>query len=552
MSSLTDDFVHVEPVQDIALAASTLEPALQHLGDALLFSQPEIMIRLRNLCNVMLLASRAIQSGVEVDNERLKSVVGEFRKALGMTDMSMLMMPSNERLQAMSLKREGIISLMEGFDNLLHQMERSMASGAKSSIKGVAAKSTLADQMKPKDKKGTTAAQFALEGLSDLRTRIGRKAGDELFRQAAGLIKGVFADKAQLIEDDNGFVVVMDTELEESALKAASEQVIHAIENLHRMLTVAAGIVVNETSEDALRKLDLATREARAAGGGVASFTPELAVKADKSERERLLALEILKDGPRQIYPVFQRIFPTAMAKKLGKRPKYEALVRVRRDDITTFRFLNVMRDEGRLSELTRLMIPMSMAAVKGRNVDLALNITPEELGQTINKLPYDKYIQVMSAKFGFPLSNLIVELVEWSDEDELCEAGLEVLSRLTKMGCKVALDDYGVKGSNLVRLMQLCANGMVPDFLKIDAALVKHLNKHVHARDAATLYAETGIRSIVATTRELSEKSGKPVCTVAEFVDNSKVQKALEKMGVHFLQGFYLAKPKEAPGAFS
>jgi EAL domain-containing protein (putative c-di-GMP-specific phosphodiesterase class I) len=67
-------------------------------------------------------------------------------------------------------------------------------------------------------------------------------------------------------------------------------------------------------------------------------------------------------------------------------------------------------------------------------------------------------------------------------------------------------------------------------DYLKLDASLVKNLDTN---RQAYT---------IVETMQRFAERLG--VKTIAEYVHSAAVQAAVERLGVHYSQGYYIGEP--------
>lgn len=135
-------------------------------------------------------------------------------------------------------------------------------------------------------------------------------------------------------------------------------------------------------------------------------------------------------------------------------------------------------------------------------------------------------YIREQLSIYAIPAAAICFEITETAAIVNLNNT-IHLIKALKKLGCQFALDDFG---SGMSSFMYLKSLGV--DFLKIDGSFVKemHINKIDHAM----------VRSI----HSVAESMG--IQTVAEFVENKAILTELEKIGVHFGQGFYLGKPIE------
>jgi EAL domain-containing protein (putative c-di-GMP-specific phosphodiesterase class I) len=94
-------------------------------------------------------------------------------------------------------------------------------------------------------------------------------------------------------------------------------------------------------------------------------------------------------------------------------------------------------------------------------------------------------------------------------------------------MNIKIAVDDFGTEYNNLDYLLVL-----KPDFLKIDGSIVKEIKSNE--------YSIKIIESIVILAQKLNVK------TVAEFVKDKESFEKLQQLGVDYIQGYYVGKPRE------
>ena len=96
---------------------------------------------------------------------------------------------------------------------------------------------------------------------------------------------------------------------------------------------------------------------------------------------------------------------------------------------------------------------------------------------------------------------------------------------RIQQLGCRLALDDFGVGFSSFSYLKQLHA-----DVLKIDGAFVRD----IHNNEDDQLF----VKALVDVARGLKMQ------TVAEFVETQECLDMVRKLGVDYAQGYFVGKP--------
>jgi EAL domain-containing protein (putative c-di-GMP-specific phosphodiesterase class I) len=99
-------------------------------------------------------------------------------------------------------------------------------------------------------------------------------------------------------------------------------------------------------------------------------------------------------------------------------------------------------------------------------------------------------------------------------------------MRELQARGCKFSLDDFGSGVSSFMYLKTLPV-----DFLKIDGQFISQV-----AQDPID-------RSMVEAVSKIGRALG--IHTVAECVESAAVLEELKRIGVDFVQGFYLARPR-------
>jgi diguanylate cyclase (GGDEF)-like protein len=125
---------------------------------------------------------------------------------------------------------------------------------------------------------------------------------------------------------------------------------------------------------------------------------------------------------------------------------------------------------------------------------------------------------------YGLKPQNVVFEITERSSVEDFGTTK-KVLEHYRSQGYLIAIDDAGAGYSSLQAIAEL-----EPDFIKIDRSLVQNIHQ-----DRVKEY-------ILDTFVTFSQKMG--IRLIAEGIEKVEELNKLIQMGVHFAQGFYLAKP--------
>ncbi|WP_054179487.1 EAL domain-containing protein [Trabulsiella odontotermitis] len=117
---------------------------------------------------------------------------------------------------------------------------------------------------------------------------------------------------------------------------------------------------------------------------------------------------------------------------------------------------------------------------------------------------------------------------IEITEEQAFSNSEISVknIQRLHEFGCKIAIDDFGTGYANYERLKTLQA-----DIIKIDGCFV---------RDIMTDSMDSMIVKSICDMAKV-----KNLTTVAEYVETAEQRALLLKLGVDYLQGYLLGKPR-------
>jgi EAL domain-containing protein (putative c-di-GMP-specific phosphodiesterase class I) len=221
-----------------------------------------------------------------------------------------------------------------------------------------------------------------------------------------------------------------------------------------------------------------------------------------------------------ELFP-FTMAFQPVVDVQERKIEAYEALVRGPAGE-GAGRVLAQVTDENRYAfDQACRVKAVSLASALGISCNLNINFLPNAVYEPKNCL---RSTLAAAKEHDFPLNRLTFEIIE---HEALTDSAhlLRIVTEYRRQGFKLALDDFGVGYSGLVRLAELA-----PDIVKIDRALIAHCD--------TTPARLTIIKNMVALGAALGTK------IVAEGVETAAEFFTLRDAGVRYMQGFVLARP--------
>ncbi len=214
-----------------------------------------------------------------------------------------------------------------------------------------------------------------------------------------------------------------------------------------------------------------------------------------------------------------------------GEVHKVEALVRWQHPEhglLGPDQFIPLAEQTGLIRALTHYVLDAALGQchawrAEGREVRVAVNITGRELVD----LRFPDEVTELLSKWRIKPDQLELEITETTIMTDPPRARA-VLAQLSKLGVRLAVDDFGSGHASLGYLRKLPIN-----VLKIDKSFIQHM-----ADDA-------GDAAIVRTAIDLGHNLGLEV--VAEGVETEATKHRLEALGCDTLQGYHLGRPQSA-----
>lgn len=158
----------------------------------------------------------------------------------------------------------------------------------------------------------------------------------------------------------------------------------------------------------------------------------------------------------------------------------------------------------------------------QGEEVRFNINIS----GASLNTVDFFDFILFQMEYYDIPPEIICFEITETSAISNFSNVS-NFISKLREKGCSFALDDFGSGLSSFSYLKQLPV-----DFVKIDGAFVKDIaNNQVD-------YAIVNSINEIAHLMKLE--------TIAEYVEEAETCECLRKIGINYIQGYLVGKPKK------
>ncbi|MBM7063183.1 EAL domain-containing protein [Pseudomonas sp. UL073] len=380
-----------------------------------------------------------------------------------------------------------------------------------------------------------------LDQFKVINDTCGHAAGDQLLRQVCAQLQGCLRDSDTLARlGGDEFGILLENCPPEPALRIA-ESLRQAVQTLHfswqgRLFSIGVSIGLvcldqRRTSlEEALRAADVACYMAKEKGRNrVQYYHPD---DSELSLRYGELAWvqRIHQALDEQRFCLYaQEIMAADSLDDDGLH--IELLVRLRDEDgqlVPPIQFIPAAERYGLMPLIDRWVVGRAFAILverqQGGQVPIAtcaINLS----GATIGDEHFLAFLRAQFREHGIAPPQICFEITETSAIANL-DSAVSFIRELQELGCRFALDDFGAGMSSFAYLKHLPV-----DYLKIDGGFVRDmLNDPID-------------RAMVEMISHLGRVMGKR--TIAEFVENRETREALGDIGVDYVQGFGIARPR-------
>lgn len=364
----------------------------------------------------------------------------------------------------------------------------------------------------------------------------GHAAGDMLLRTVAQLLTSCVRESdvvARLGGDEFGII------LNGCTVNQADKTLQNILERIEanefhwegQLFKVSASIGVTQATGDLdaetiMKEADVACYAAKNSGRNRVSIY--LRGEGDGHARhQQLLIAADIRSAVRQnrLFLVLQPIVPLH-----GKSERhYEVLLRMRQPDgeiLLPGRFIPAAERYDLMADLDRWVLAEillrkadQLAAIEG--LQLSVNLS----ANSVNDPKFPAFLVDLIQQSALPPNALTFEITETTLINNLVSARV-LIDKLRSLGCRIALDDFGVGVSSFSYLRNFSV-----DYIKIDGSFIRNMQtNHVD-------YA------IVSAINNIAQKID--ALTVAEFVEDESTLEAVHDLGINFTQGYVHGEPQ-------
>ncbi len=210
---------------------------------------------------------------------------------------------------------------------------------------------------------------------------------------------------------------------------------------------------------------------------------------------------------------------------------QYELLLRMIGDNgeiVMPAAFIDTAERFGLIQEIDMWVVRNAIHLLAEHDVRLEVNIS----GKSMGDLAIPELVEREIAATGIDPGRLVFEITETAAIANM-EQARAFAERLTRLGCRFALDDFGAGFSSFYYLKYLPL-----DYLKIDGDFIRSLTSSVTD--------QLVVKSMVDIARGLGMK------TIAEFVEASETVEMLREKGVDYSQGYFHGAPRPVASEFA
>lgn len=380
-----------------------------------------------------------------------------------------------------------------------------------------------------------------IDGMSDMKTSLGERQVKKICTTLRERIVRVIPHGSKICDfDEETLGVYIEENMDNVGLTNVANVMISECNRSVTLLTrakldvnVNIGIASNnEFSADSvslMQNAGLALITARK--GGLNKFfiySEELAETQTDEYKQYQEIKEAIAGHQFTLY--YQPIYDVVANKPIA----YESLVRWMHPTLgiqTPAKFLPIMEQTGDINwigawafeELLRMQTKHYKEHPEDSELIFSLNLSPKQLMYPHLAEEFRKIYK----RFKIPAKNICMEIVEFSMFDKVPEVSSNIL-KLTQMGFKIAVDDFGLEMSSLKTLENLQF-----DWVKLDRKFIEQ------AQD------DFLIGGVVETLVGFAQR--KKFAVVAEGVEDEVILEFIKGLKIGFGQGYFYGKPKSA-----
>ena len=373
-----------------------------------------------------------------------------------------------------------------------------------------------------------------LDHFKYINDTLGHQIGDELLVNLSKLLKERLreTDTVARLGGDEFAVILPNTSAGQA--QTIAKQILDIVQgftvgnNGHSSgVTGSIGIAIfpdhGDTREALLTCADLAMYQAKESGRNrICVFSSNQKTKIES----RIIWEKRIRDALR--HDRFVLHVQPILCLKSNRIIAYEALLRMECESgeiLFPSDFLGVAERFGLIQEIDRWVMRRAIRFISEHQLDeKGLSLEVNLSGLAFSDVELLKIIREELAVSRINPKSLSIEITETSAIGNMADASLFIES-LQALGCRFALDDFGIGFSSFSYLKNLSI-----DFLKIDGSFIRDLPRNPMDQHL--------VKAIVEIARGFGKQ------TVAEYVGDEETVKLLKEFGVDYAQGYHVGRP--------
>lgn len=377
---------------------------------------------------------------------------------------------------------------------------------------------------------------FDLDQFKYINDSSGHHTGDAMLQIVAKKLRGVTrsTDLIARLGGDEFAIVIPEADIPSATQYADKilcelKKISIPLKGHSHRVSASIGIVAypdhGTNANELLSNADLAMYQAKESGRDQWHL-----FSTSEQAREQMSARATWKDKIEEALTDnrFILYFQPILEIKSGIISHYEVLIRMKEKDGSIAmpgEFIPVAERTGLIHSINQYVLRASvekLASLNQQGIDIALSINLS--GRVIDDPELLPQLTQLLNSNNIDPTRLVFELTETAALADV-NAAERLMRSLQAIGCRFALDDFGVGFSSFYYLRELPL-----DIVKIDGSFIKQLP--VNTMDQVFVKALT----------EMATALGKD--TIAEFVEDENTLKLLEEIGVIYAQGYYIGRP--------
>jgi len=375
-----------------------------------------------------------------------------------------------------------------------------------------------------------------LDGFKLINDTFGHDVGDLIITATSSRLNQALDGKGRVFRLGGDEFAIVFLSQDDRALSqfrkcisaALKEPVKTKSKSLELQWSLGAVIIEGETvnPKEFLYQADYALYQAKQLQGS--SFHIFSSVDLDNMNREAELAQEVVWNLEHSKFIMFGQIVVNS---DLGQYKPFgvEALLRAQTragDVISPETFIRHAVSAGKVSLLTKLTLVKSIEMLKASDLDcpLLFNLSRHQILDS-NVL---QLVNEALEATGFPPGQLIIELSEWTLNQDLSSAS-KTLQAFKKQGIRIALDDFG------------SANTGFSSLLEFEFCLIK-TDRSLLTSAMQVLRTKYLMSSLIETCQKLN------IVCIIEGLEVPEEVSFVQSLGGQLLQGYIFGRPEETP----